>query len=231
MLRPFERTAGDEFQGVLDHPAALAAVVERLLREGGWNIGIGIGEVEEPLPENARAGRGPAYLHAREAVTAAKSSPLAAAGRRRRPRQRTSSAGWRRRSGSGRRSWTAVRRGAGRSPTSSTPARRTTRPRSGSASPSRRSASAPRPPASSRDGAPGSSSPSSSVACSEGSTAMSPDNTTQLVLVLLCFALVAVCWAGRRTAGRSGRRSLRWPLAAAAVVAAVADDLSADRVE
>ena len=75
MLRPFERTAGDEFQGVLDDPAALAAVVERLLREESWNVGIGIGEVEEPLPESTRAGRGPAYLHAREAVTAAKSAP------------------------------------------------------------------------------------------------------------------------------------------------------------
>jgi hypothetical protein len=75
MLRPCERTAGDEFQGVLDQPAALAAVVERLLREESWNVGIGIGEVEEPLPESTRAGRGPAYLHAREAVTAAKSAP------------------------------------------------------------------------------------------------------------------------------------------------------------
>lgn len=75
LLRAFERTAGDEFQGVLDDPAALAAVVERLLREDSWNIGIGIGEVEEPLPESTRAGRGSAYLHARDAVTAAKSAP------------------------------------------------------------------------------------------------------------------------------------------------------------
>jgi hypothetical protein len=75
MLRPFERTAGDEFQGVLDDPATLATVVERLLREDSWSIGIGIGEVEEPLPESTRAGRGPAYLHAREAVTSAKSAP------------------------------------------------------------------------------------------------------------------------------------------------------------
>jgi hypothetical protein len=75
MLRPFERTAGDEFQGVLDDPATLAAVAERLLREDSWNIGIGIGDVEEPLPESTRAGRGPAYLHAREAVNSAKSAP------------------------------------------------------------------------------------------------------------------------------------------------------------
>ncbi len=75
LLRPFERTAGDEFQGVLDDPTALTTVVERLLREDTWNVGIGVGEVEEPLPESTRAGRGPAYLHAREAVTSAKSAP------------------------------------------------------------------------------------------------------------------------------------------------------------
>jgi hypothetical protein len=71
----FERTVGDEFQGVLDDPGALAAALERLLRAGSWNIGIGVGAVETPLPDHARAGRGPAYLAAREAVTAAKSSP------------------------------------------------------------------------------------------------------------------------------------------------------------
>lgn len=75
MLRPLERTAGDEFQGVLDEPASLPRVVEALLREDAWNIGIGFGEVDEPLPASARAGRGPAYLHARAAVTAAKTSP------------------------------------------------------------------------------------------------------------------------------------------------------------
>jgi hypothetical protein len=72
---PFQRTAGDEFQGVLDDPAALPAALEPLLRADAWNIGIGLGEVEEPLPDQARAGRGPAYVAAREAVTSAKSSP------------------------------------------------------------------------------------------------------------------------------------------------------------
>jgi len=71
----FQRTAGDEFQGVLDEPAALAAALEPLLRADAWNIGIGVGEVETPLPDQARAGRGTAYVAAREAVTAAKSSP------------------------------------------------------------------------------------------------------------------------------------------------------------
>src|SRR3954451_7895879 len=75
MLRPFERTAGDEFQGVLDDPGALPLVTERLLREGSWSIGIGVGELEQPLPESPRAGRGPAYQYARDAVTGAKSAP------------------------------------------------------------------------------------------------------------------------------------------------------------
>jgi hypothetical protein len=72
---PFERTVGDEFQGVLDDPAAVVRALEALLRSGEWNVGIGIGPVEEPLPEQARAGRGAAYLAARAAVTSAKTSP------------------------------------------------------------------------------------------------------------------------------------------------------------
>ena len=75
MLRPFERTAGDEFQGVLDDPESLAVLVERLLREDDWSIGIGIGEVDAPLPDSTRAGRGDAFVHARAAVTAAKKAP------------------------------------------------------------------------------------------------------------------------------------------------------------
>jgi len=75
VLRPFERTAGDEFQGVLDDPEALPRVVEPLLRSGAWSVGIGVGDVDRPLPPSARAGRGPAYLDARRAVDAAKTTP------------------------------------------------------------------------------------------------------------------------------------------------------------
>ncbi len=75
MLRRFERTVGDEFQGVLADPERLVAVLEPLLRDEEWNVGLGFGPVEEPLPAHARAGRGPAYVHAREAVTSAKASP------------------------------------------------------------------------------------------------------------------------------------------------------------
>lgn len=72
---PFERTAGDELQGVLDDPDAVAAALGELLRTDAWYVGIGVGMVEEPLPDHARAGRGPAYLQARAAVSGAKTSP------------------------------------------------------------------------------------------------------------------------------------------------------------
>ncbi len=75
VLRGFERTAGDEFQGVLNDGEGITTVIRRLLRDDHWNIGIGIATVEEPIPADARAGRGDAYLAARTAVTKAKSSP------------------------------------------------------------------------------------------------------------------------------------------------------------
>ncbi len=74
-VRPFERTAGDEVQAVLDDPAVVVDTALSLVRRGGWSVGIGCGPVEEPLPRTARAGRGPAFVLAREAVTRAKSSP------------------------------------------------------------------------------------------------------------------------------------------------------------
>jgi hypothetical protein len=74
VLRAFERTAGDELQGVLDDPAAVTRALEDLLRADAWNIGLGLDAVEEPLPQSTRAGRGPAYVQAREAVTKAKTA-------------------------------------------------------------------------------------------------------------------------------------------------------------
>jgi hypothetical protein len=68
----FERTAGDEFQGVLDDPAAVVGVVLDLVRAGGWSIGVGAGPVQTPLPGSTRAGAGPAFVCARAAVEAAK---------------------------------------------------------------------------------------------------------------------------------------------------------------
>ena len=74
-LLAFERTAGDEFQGVLDDPDQVVDVVLRLVRAGGWSIGVGAGPVQTPLPPTTRAGAGPAFLSARRAVDAAKQRP------------------------------------------------------------------------------------------------------------------------------------------------------------
>jgi hypothetical protein len=74
-LRAFQRTVGDEVQAVVDDPATTVELVGALLRAEGWWVGLGVGEAEQPLPEETRAGRGPAYVLAREAVTRAKTSP------------------------------------------------------------------------------------------------------------------------------------------------------------
>ncbi|MDP5185468.1 hypothetical protein QOZ88_22775 [Blastococcus sp. BMG 814] len=68
----FERTAGDEFQGVLGEPETVVDVALRLVRLGGWSIGIGAGAAQHPLPASTRAAAGPAFLCARRAVDAAK---------------------------------------------------------------------------------------------------------------------------------------------------------------
>ena len=71
----FERTAGDEFQGVLAEPDEVVDVVLRLVRLGGWSIGVGAGPVQTPLPASTRAATGTAFLCARRAVDAAKQRP------------------------------------------------------------------------------------------------------------------------------------------------------------
>ena len=71
----FERTAGDEFQGVLADPDTVVDTVLQLVRLGGWSIGVGTGPVETPLPRSTRAATGPAFLSARRAVDAAKQRP------------------------------------------------------------------------------------------------------------------------------------------------------------
>lgn len=74
-LAAFERTAGDELQGLLaDHLSVVAAILD-LVNDAHWSIGVGIGAVERPIPTSTRAARGPAYSYAREAVEAAKHAP------------------------------------------------------------------------------------------------------------------------------------------------------------
>jgi hypothetical protein len=75
LLRRFERTAGDEVQGVFSEARPTVDVIVELLRADSWYVGLGIGEVTQPLPRSTRAGSGEAFVFAREAVTRAKSSP------------------------------------------------------------------------------------------------------------------------------------------------------------
>jgi hypothetical protein len=70
---PFDRTVGDELQGVLDDPTTVVDVALDLLRDGGWSVGIGVGAVDEPLPTVSREASGQAFVRAREAVEQAKS--------------------------------------------------------------------------------------------------------------------------------------------------------------
>lgn len=85
LLLPFERTAGDEVQGLVASASGVVAVVRELVRLAHWRIGIGLGDVEEPLPASTRAARGSAYLAAREALTAARATPVGVAVRDGRP--------------------------------------------------------------------------------------------------------------------------------------------------
>lgn len=67
-----ERTAGDEAQMLADTADAALEATLRILETGEWSIGIGIGQVQAPLPDSVRAGRGDAFVAAREAVEAAR---------------------------------------------------------------------------------------------------------------------------------------------------------------
>ncbi|WP_255590004.1 SatD family protein [Cellulomonas sp. PS-H5] len=84
VVLPFERTVGDEVQAVLADADLVVALALHLVRTGGWSVGIGAGVVDTPLPASSRAGSGSAFIHAREAVEAAKSRlravPLAVRG-------------------------------------------------------------------------------------------------------------------------------------------------------
>lgn len=68
----FERTVGDEVQAVLDDAERVVELALALVRLGGWTVGIGAGEVHEPLPASPREASGPAFVLAREAVERAK---------------------------------------------------------------------------------------------------------------------------------------------------------------
>lgn len=69
-----DRNAGDEVQAATDDGRTALDVALHLVRTGVWSVGIGVGEVQRPLPDDIRAARGPAFIHARDAVDRAKPS-------------------------------------------------------------------------------------------------------------------------------------------------------------
>lgn len=70
----FERSVGDEVQGVLARPADVVEIALHALRGNRWYVGIGVGAVDLPLPASPREGSGPAFVAARRAVDRAKAS-------------------------------------------------------------------------------------------------------------------------------------------------------------
>lgn len=67
-VRGFERTVGDEVQALVDDPVTAVDVVVLVARAQRWWVGVGVGDVETPLPTSVRAARGPALYAARTAV-------------------------------------------------------------------------------------------------------------------------------------------------------------------
>src|SRR6476620_707853 len=70
----FERSVGDEVQGVLQDPALVVDVALHALRSGHWYVGIGVGPGNLPPQASPREGSGPAFVAARRAVERAKSA-------------------------------------------------------------------------------------------------------------------------------------------------------------
>ncbi|MDO5682034.1 MAG: sigma factor-like helix-turn-helix DNA-binding protein [Propionibacteriaceae bacterium] len=83
LILGFDRTAGDEFQGLLAEGSAIVELVVRLARldalsgldDPGWRIGIGFGDVEDAAVTSTRAARGSAYIAARQAVVDSARAP------------------------------------------------------------------------------------------------------------------------------------------------------------
>ncbi|WP_458779014.1 MarR family transcriptional regulator [Arthrobacter sp. D3-16] len=69
---PFERSVGDELQGVVGHAAEVVDIALHALRSGNWYVGIGIGTVQLAPGDSPREGSGSGFVAARKAVELAK---------------------------------------------------------------------------------------------------------------------------------------------------------------
>ena len=70
-----DRTAGDEFQLLVGAGDAALGIVLELTRTERWSVGLGVGEVDDPLPATTREASGGAFVAARTAVDRAKRAP------------------------------------------------------------------------------------------------------------------------------------------------------------
>lgn len=69
---PPDQTSGDEIQLMTPDASVALDVVLALHRSGYWSTGLGIGEVNTPLPDSTRQSSGGAFVAARNAVNRSK---------------------------------------------------------------------------------------------------------------------------------------------------------------
>ncbi len=81
---PFQRTVGDEAQGVLAEASVAVEAALAAVRDRRWHVGIGVGELQVPLPADVNDARGYGLVYSRRAVERAQRSgdriPLAVEG-------------------------------------------------------------------------------------------------------------------------------------------------------
>ncbi|MDQ0769867.1 hypothetical protein QF031_002616 [Pseudarthrobacter defluvii] len=70
----FERSVGDEVQGVVHGPSSVVEIALQALRSGRWYVGIGVGSVSLAPGASPREGTGTAFVAARKAVELAKAA-------------------------------------------------------------------------------------------------------------------------------------------------------------
>lgn len=81
---PFQRSVGDELQGVVSSAGRAVDAALKAIRFRRWHVGIGVGELQVPVPENVLEAEGYGLVYARRAVNRAQKTgeriPLAVEG-------------------------------------------------------------------------------------------------------------------------------------------------------
>ena len=81
---PFQRSVGDEIQGVVRSATAAVDAALRAIRYRRWHVGIGVGGLAPPVPDRLVDAEGHGLVHARRAVDRARRTgeriPLAVEG-------------------------------------------------------------------------------------------------------------------------------------------------------